>query len=257
MTLPDNVPAFAEDFRSHQLSFQAHLNGGLPNVDPYPPSFFPPSSSWNSAEKDLFYHGLAIYSRLRPDLISQHIQTKSTFDVCSYLDFLETALQRLAEDSECTMTIDRREIEPAMEMSERWIQQEEINAEILLATDQSNESHSSPAMVVSEEQSCPGAQSFSEALDAGECHDLHHLDTTCLRVLETILREAEAEVHPVTDEMSTPDSPGAINTPRNYAMSQGYSKIIYSFFIHRFTLIYLRSKLNKKHCRRCRAKLMT
>ena len=239
MTLPDNATAFAEDFRNHQLSFQAHLNGRLPNVDPCPPSFFPPSSSWNSAEKDLFYHGLAIYSRLRPDLISQHIQTKSTFDVCSYLDFLETALQRLAEDSECTMTIDRREIEPAMEMSERWIQQEEVNAEILSATDQSNEPHSSPPTVVYQQQSCLGAQSISETSDAGKCHDLHHLDTTCLQVLETILREAEAEVHSVTDEMSTLDSPGAINTPRDFAISQGCSKIIYSICIYQFILIYL------------------
>ena len=47
--------------------------GSLNDEQPLIPSFSPPSSYWSSDEKDLFFHGLAVYSRFWPDLIAESV----------------------------------------------------------------------------------------------------------------------------------------------------------------------------------------
>lgn len=234
MTLPAHVAAYAENFRNHQESFQAHLNGRVFDTDPLPPSFFPPSSRWTSSEKDLFFHGLAVYSRLRPDLIAQHVKTKTTFDVCAYLDVLEAAVQR--EHGEIPKTLDRRAIEPAMEVSEHWVQHEEASAASLSALDSCspgakstlNDDHCSHVPnSPSEQQFDPETTSSAEELESKERYGLGFLDSTCLTVLENVIREAEVD-DTENKEMSTSDptltSNIPVDTPRDYTVSQRPSR---------------------------------
>ena len=126
-TMNDND--YVAQFRVHQEFVQAHLKGSLNDEQPLLPAFFPPSSYWTSHEKDLFFHGLAVYSRLRPDLIAEGIKTKSTFDVSLYLDILQTASSSNPHESS------RNSLEPAMEVSSRWVQNEEQMAAALLQLD--------------------------------------------------------------------------------------------------------------------------
>ncbi|KDR75884.1 hypothetical protein GALMADRAFT_248628 [Galerina marginata CBS 339.88] len=189
---------YADVFRRHQELAQAHLVGKLENSSSLLPSFFPPASYWTSSEKDLFFHGLTVHSRLRPDLIAEHIKTKSTFDVCVYLDALESSALREATDTKAT---DRRITEPAVEVSERWIQCEEELARALSEVDVCRWSFDSAekdavrapsrSASVSDEQHVESfGSNFRERTDQ-EYWGL--LDSTCLVVLENIIREAETE----------------------------------------------------------------
>jgi hypothetical protein len=126
--LEDATLSYVEQFRVHQKFVQAHLKGTLNDQQPLLPAFFPPSSYWSSDEKDLFFHGLAVYSRFRPDLIAESIKTKSIFDVCLYLDILQTASSSIPSEIHGPF---RSSLEPAMEVSSTWIQHEEkIAAEL-------------------------------------------------------------------------------------------------------------------------------
>lgn len=120
---------YVAQFRVHQEFVQAHLKGSFNDEQPLLPAFFPPSSYWTSHEKDLLFHGLAVYSHFRPDLIAEGIKTKSTFDVSLYLDILQTASSSIPHESS------RSSLEPAMEASSRWIQNEEQMAAALLQLD--------------------------------------------------------------------------------------------------------------------------
>ena len=114
----DATLTYLAQFRVHQKFVQAHLKGSLNDEQPLP-SFSSPSSYWSPEEKDLFFHGLAVYSRFRPDLIAESIKTKTTFDVCVYLDHLHNAIPSEINGSLTSS------LEPAMEVSSAWIQNEE------------------------------------------------------------------------------------------------------------------------------------
>ena len=187
--------SYVEDFRKHQISVQAHLKGRQENNPAFPPSFFLPSSCWTSSEKDLFFHGLTLYSRFRPDLIAEHIKTKSIFDICVYLHILRIAIISRGHGSG---TSTREAIEPAIEMSERWIEYEEQMAVALTAVDsclrsvehsekktQGTCSCASPEIHITSAE--PGLVPSSQAAYMG------HLDSTCLTVLESIIRESHSD----------------------------------------------------------------
>ncbi|KAK7696490.1 hypothetical protein QCA50_001147 [Cerrena zonata] len=79
------------------------------------------SINWTREEKDLFFHGLCVHSRTRPDLIAQDIGTKSVVAVCAYIDELDEALAEVQEDEEYNDFWKRRRTTPmATEMSDRW-----------------------------------------------------------------------------------------------------------------------------------------
>lgn len=128
----DATQSYVAQFRFHQKFVQAHLKGTLIDEQPLLPAFFPPSSYWSSDEKDLFFHGLAMYSRFRPDLIAESIKTKTIFDVCLYLDILQTASSPIPSGIHGSF---RSSLEPAMEVSGRWIQNEEQLAAELIQFD--------------------------------------------------------------------------------------------------------------------------
>ena len=96
------------------------------------PRIFSPSSYWSSDEKDLFFHGLAVYSRSRPDLIAESIKIKTILDVCLYLDVPQTASSPIPSETHGSF---RSSIEPAMEVFSRGIKNEEQIAAALAQLD--------------------------------------------------------------------------------------------------------------------------
>ena len=108
-------------------------------------------SSWTPAEHDAFFRAVSVHSRWRPDLIAACIPTKSEWDVWMYLETLEEgamalATQQDAEDvdmvggssderrdaemqvnpeSRSDKDTDEDVCEPALEVSQEWIDMEE------------------------------------------------------------------------------------------------------------------------------------
>ena len=206
---------YLAQFRVHQKFVQAHLKGSLNDEQPLFPSFSPPSSYWSSDEKELFFHGLTVYSRFRPDLIAESIKTKTLFDVCVYLDSLHTATPTEINGSLTSS------LEPAMEVSSSWIQNEEKVAAAL------TQFESCPWFPGSAEGGTENAENPSRCVcspknlrvdytgHSPEDHSsqaelknsyLSHLDCACLMALEQIVREAQlGEV----DSAAVPLSPAS------------------------------------------------
>lgn len=201
--------SYVDDFRKHQISVQAHLKGRQENDPASPPSFFLPASHWTSSEKDLFFHGLTLYSRFRPDLIAEYIKTKSIFDVCVYLHVLLVATLSRGHEPEASA---RETIEPTMEMSERWVKYEEQMAAALTPIDsccrsvehsekqtQGNCSCASPKIHITSAD--PGLTPSSQKASMG------HLDSTRLAILESIIRESQSDDVDIEKSMLLEDDP--------------------------------------------------
>ncbi|KAF8804677.1 hypothetical protein BYT27DRAFT_7143352 [Phlegmacium glaucopus] len=217
--LDDSSRSYVAQFRVHQEFVQAHLKGTLNDEQPLLPAFFPPSSYWTSHEKDLFFHGLAVYSRFRPDLIAGSIKTKSTLDVCLYLDILQSASSSIPSEIHGSF---RSSLKPAMEVSDRWIQNEEQIAEALIQFDfckwtprSEDEETNKPEhrCVCSPKNLRLVDDTRSSSVDHSSQTELKksylsHLDRTCLMALEKIVHEAQlGEVDSMAISLSpTPDS---------------------------------------------------
>ncbi|EPQ52948.1 hypothetical protein GLOTRDRAFT_139932 [Gloeophyllum trabeum ATCC 11539] len=115
--------AYLTLYRQHLNDAQSHLSGKV--EESLPSSYYPPSSYWTSSEKDKFFRALSVHSRLRPDLISAEIGTKTISDVCIYLDLLECA------SATTEARIPRADLEAATEVSEKWITFEAEQAALL------------------------------------------------------------------------------------------------------------------------------
>ena len=114
---------YSDILQSHASAALAHLRGTGP--ESLTTSCIPPYTVWTTAEKELFFHGLAVHSKLRPDLIAEDIQTKSIAEVCAYVDILQQA----ARDTETSFTPGMSDT--TFEVSDKWIQFEEGNSAIL------------------------------------------------------------------------------------------------------------------------------
>ena len=229
-------------FRVHQKFVQAHLKGTLNDEQPLLPAFFPPSSYWSPDEKDLFFHGLTVYSRFRPDLIAESIKTKTIFDVCLYLDILQTASSSIPSEVNGSL---RGLLEPAMEVSSTWIQNEEEIAAALTEFDsctwipgsaEGETENPENRCVCSPHQNLLVDYTVSSTVDHSNHTELRnsylsHLDCTCLITLEKIVREARlGEVDSAAIPLSpTPDSLG-----QPEAQVEGLSEL---FLINKFGLI--------------------
>ncbi|KDQ59045.1 hypothetical protein JAAARDRAFT_651069 [Jaapia argillacea MUCL 33604] len=126
--------AYLSQFKSHLSDFQAHLLG-IVKGQPLPPSYFPPTGYWTSAEKDSFFHLLCIHSRFRPDLIAAGLKSKTVADVCAYLELLEVAAAGTADDDEeddVGQRLTRDTMDATMEMSEDWIDFEETQSQMII-----------------------------------------------------------------------------------------------------------------------------
>ncbi|KAJ7579247.1 hypothetical protein C8J56DRAFT_1059473 [Mycena floridula] len=116
---------YVRQFREHLAHTQAHFSGT--DDEPLAESFFPPNGHWTAAEKDLFFHGLVVHSRMRPDLIADSINSKTLLDVLVYLRRLDEATKDTGDDD--TGPIDHG---IAMEMSEAWLRFEESQSAALI-----------------------------------------------------------------------------------------------------------------------------
>lgn len=124
--LEANINIYLAQFRRHLAQVQAHL-AGTESVALLP-SFLPPTGYWTAEEKDVFFHALSIHSRFRPDLIAACIKTKTTLDVCTYINTLNNALSQYYN-----LPPIRSNLECAMEVSDFWVQWEEEKANDLVA----------------------------------------------------------------------------------------------------------------------------
>ena len=225
-SLDDSRLSYVAQFRVHQEFVRAHLNGTLNDEQPLLPAFFPPSSYWTSHEKDLFFHGLAVYSRFRPDLIAESIKTKSTFDVCLYLDILQTASSSVPSQSHGSL---RHSLEPAMELSSEWIQNEEKMATALLQFDScawtpvfANGKPDKPEYCSPESLPAVGytGPSYADSSQTGLKQSyLNNLDGTCLMTLEKLAREAH--LGEADSALPTPYSCGPSVTQCHSPMEEG------------------------------------
>lgn len=114
---------YAAQLSEHLDQVRAHLAG---QDGPTPsPSFNAPRAFWTSTEKNLFFHALSVHSRARPDLIAHEIKTKTTTDVCIYLNLLEDATRNVG-------ALRSEDRDAAIEVSDNWIATEEKYARALM-----------------------------------------------------------------------------------------------------------------------------
>ncbi|CAK5281742.1 unnamed protein product [Mycena citricolor] len=104
---------YQQYYNDHLKSFRQHLKGVVSQSTPF--------AHWTADEIDLFFHSLAVHSRIRPDLIAESIPSKSLSDVCAYLNALDTAAQAHEHASRTDLPI-------AMSVSEAWVAFEEDHA---------------------------------------------------------------------------------------------------------------------------------
>lgn len=133
--------AYLTQFRQHVHRTHLHIQGIEygPDVVPLPPFYTEnPVSYWTTAEKAAFFHGLLVYSRLRPDLIAESVRTKNIVEVCAYMDRLEEGIRSQGQAQGAEMNgagVNRAEMEGALEVSDAWIEWEEKQAPAIVASE--------------------------------------------------------------------------------------------------------------------------
>ncbi|KAF8625426.1 hypothetical protein AX15_005388 [Amanita polypyramis BW_CC] len=199
---PDVSSSYFSHFRVHLAQVQAHLAGETKDV--LPPSLVEPAGYWASSEKNAFFHALARYSRLRPDLIAAHIKTKSVVDVRAYIDRLETA----SKANPISWT--RKNIDIAFEVSDSWVEFEEWNAssmsvaELLWGDERCRASRQ--AEIDKRHADTPdGFNDWTREAEAQWNREdtLRRLDTLQLNVLESILRVEDLSYSSVSIEQDS------------------------------------------------------
>ncbi|KAH7911334.1 hypothetical protein BJ138DRAFT_1113324 [Hygrophoropsis aurantiaca] len=115
---------YLPSFHRHLSATQAHLNGSLSSSAPLDESdhivWRSSTVSWSQSEQNLFFRGLSVYSRWRPDLIAAAVKTKNISEVCEYLCVLEEATRTEEGEGSAAMMH-----EAAMEVSDEWVEAEE------------------------------------------------------------------------------------------------------------------------------------
>ncbi|KAG6866360.1 hypothetical protein C0991_005281 [Blastosporella zonata] len=196
-------PSYVSQFRLHLAEVRAHLIGD--DGDNSPPSFIPPTGYWTSSEKNIFFHSLAVHSRLRPDLVAASIGTKSVVDVCAYIECLDEAIA-----GDRRVLLPRSDFPGSIEVSNAWVLREENLAEntILLETSwvkdklllQREEEVENRKVSSQSEAIATGEGVADENLESwerdrrrcwGQEDALSRLEYHHLKVMETILRDAE------------------------------------------------------------------
>jgi hypothetical protein len=115
------VPAaYLASYRAHVTDTRAHIYGLDGPLEESECCF-----NWSSTEQNIFFHGLRVHSRLRPDLIAEEIGTKNVVDVCAYIDALHIAAGKAGD------ALSRRELDITMCVTDEWVGQEEAWAAAL------------------------------------------------------------------------------------------------------------------------------
>jgi hypothetical protein len=143
-------------FEHHCDDFRRHIAGRSNWKSILPSSILPPGTEWTHEEKCAFFHGLAIYSRLRPGLIAEHIRmsvpplstmpsqtplpafqtyrdsflpskgsTKTAADVSDYIQQLEHASRLKGLPDDLSRSEFRARLPSARVLSAEWISNEE------------------------------------------------------------------------------------------------------------------------------------
>ncbi|KAL1661642.1 hypothetical protein GGF50DRAFT_117768 [Schizophyllum commune] len=196
-------------------------NVAAPAADAAPDLYFPldvagepaeDEHTWTATERDALFHGLAIYSRLRPDLIASCIPTKTVPDVCAYLEALEEA----ASYHSLPDALDQRRIAPlAMGVSESWLEWEETQATRLAAAEPDweacalNAQRQDTLATSSSDTSDPARDTLLAQWKAEDV--LHTLDPYRLRAISHILRADEDDPPRPTTPSRTIPNPTALN----------------------------------------------
>ncbi|KAI4526442.1 hypothetical protein K525DRAFT_189179 [Schizophyllum commune Loenen D] len=246
----NNFRQYVAQYRQHLEDIRAHLAGGsslgdreevdatdhvdepevpagerdsaaAPAADEAPDLFFPldvaeepveDEHTWTATERDALFHGLAIYSRLRPDLIASCIPTKTVPDVCAYLEALEEA----ASYHSLPDALDQRRIAPlAMGVSESWLEWEETQATRLAAAEPDweacalNAQRQDTLATSSSDTSDPARDTLLAQWKAEDV--LHTLDPYRLRAISHILRADEDDPPRPTTPSRTIPNPTALN----------------------------------------------
>lgn len=180
---------YTSQFRQHLAQVQAHLVGN--DGTALKPSYIPPTGYWTSSEKDRFFHALSIHSRFRPDLVAACVATKSVVDVCTYINALEEGLSK----NRAVHSL-RAEMEGSMEVSDSWVEWEGKRSADLVALECEWEDEILETQIGEIVDRCgankggeDGSLSRLKQEKTLRCLDLHQL-----RVMETILRNGEAEI---------------------------------------------------------------
>ncbi|KAI0343549.1 hypothetical protein BDW22DRAFT_1419470 [Trametopsis cervina] len=229
-----------------------HLIGHDPSSSSLP-SYFPPNSYWTGEEKDRFFHALATCSRFRPDLIAQEVGTKTLTDVCLYLHMLEEALHNPNSASSSTglkfTSLARQDHPAAHEVSDKWLCYEDGLAELVTALEptillnglersraeeiraqqQSIRAKKGTARTADMQRDREGEKArkaqFKEWLNGRNADwevedELRHLDSTLLRVIDTVLREDE-EGWSVAQSSSRQSRQGSESAPAELSDREG------------------------------------
>ncbi|KAJ7770224.1 hypothetical protein DFH07DRAFT_269970 [Mycena maculata] len=193
MCLP--FAGYATDYEKHLGQLRAHLSGNTGH--PLSPSFIPPAGYWTSREKDIFFHALALHSRLRPDLIADSVKSKNILDVCAYID----ALERAAATQPLQASSLRSSLEGAMEVSDSWVQHEEEQASEITKLEPEWEAEAKrnrrSVLLAGRFQDEPTYWNWKEEREREwEKQDtLAKLGRHHLRVLDRFIRDAEVAIH--------------------------------------------------------------
>ncbi|KAJ7783039.1 hypothetical protein B0H16DRAFT_476240 [Mycena metata] len=185
---------YERDYNRHLTQLKAHLSGHIgPSL---PSSFVPPAGYWTSGEKALFFHALAVHSRLRPDLIADAVKSKTTLDVCAYLDALERAAAAAGQP------LLRSNLECAMEVSEAWVDYEEEQATALVELEAKRaeeiEAHRRVEVLASRFQDDPAYWSWKDEQQRlwKQQDTLTQLDDSGLQMLTKLARDGDSGTPP-------------------------------------------------------------
>jgi len=157
-------------------SHAAHIRHNRAGIDEWksvlPTSVIEPGTTWTSAEKNSFFHGLSIYSRLRPDLIAEAIchagGQKSAADVGAYIAVLERASREKGRPNNW-----RAKMPVARVLTKRWRLFEEECADMLLMGEAAAERRSIEAHRKAQlEEADLGGASLSREVNAAVEHAL-------------------------------------------------------------------------------------
>lgn len=217
---------YLKHYQNSIAQFAQHLRGADKLNGYLLPSFFTPNSYWTAEEKDLFFHALSVHSRLRPDLIAATVPGKTILDVCIYLDLLFEA------SSKDKLRVARKTFLPALEVSDEWVAFEEAQAGALayhetkwdreyrderraLALQDEKEAmrrhkHRSTKVGRDREEEKRRRKAFEDFQADQEARwerddYMSHLDSFHLRIIDSILREAEEPSGAAMDDNNASD----------------------------------------------------
>ncbi len=238
----DSSSLYSSLFREHLAQFRAHLVGD--DGQALSSSYIPPTGYWTPSEKNIFFHGLSIYSAQRPDLIADQLEHKTLVDVCAYIDLL---VEASAAGPNTSSRVERRDVDIAMEVSDDWVALEEQYGARLSSVEGSWESAAKrkerEEMVKSEEARILGditdkqqrkqlKQQFNDWKRDQEStwdkeHALSSLDSTRIRVLHkiSVAEDSKFAVDQVTQPVAASTEEVARTPPPHPPSSSHFPEI--------------------------------